>query len=444
MFIQNFIISTQALTKPIFDFVETAFFAKLEKAFVLIFLILYSQAITILVLTGAASEGDGNIHWNLSILTVFWFLNYLLTLILFILKWRVVRDKLISVICHNYFLWVFLMYALLSVNWSEKPDETLKGAIALIGTVMFGVYIVCRYSFKEQINIIVSFFSIILVMSILFIFIPGYGIQGAKHAGAIRGVFNHKNIFGQIITLSTATFLLYSKTNFCPDKRLAYLGFTASFILVVASRSSSSLLYTVLLIALIHAVQVLRFRGQLFIWCLGTFAGSYFFIATWRQTVVNYVLNLLGKDPTLTGRTDIWDVILSKIQEKIWFGYGLDAFWHGIYGESFYIINAVRWELPSAHNGFLDLTLHLGVVGLGLLMLTVWITFVKVLAILKTNFSWPHVWPFMFISYTFMINMSESFLGVQNNIQTVFLAIACTSTSVEFSKMFGATPQLKD
>jgi exopolysaccharide production protein ExoQ len=435
----------QDVTRPAFNFAKTDLFAKLEKWLILAYLILFSRGIVTLVLTGGASEGDGGGgNHDYSFLTLLWLLNYLITTCLFILKWNVIKDRLLAIISNNYLYWVFLMFIGLSVIWSEKPDETVKAAIGMGGTVMFGSYIVCRYTLKEQFNLLITFFSIVLVASVLFMLIPGYGIDFGKHAGAFRGIYSHKNIFGPVMTMSTFTFLIYSKTRFCVNKKLAYLGFAASFMMVVGSRSSSSLVYTLLLVFLVHAIQVLRFRGQLFAWSLMALASLYFFIVTWQQTITNTVLGWLGKDPTLTGRTDIWDVMLEKIQERLWFGYGFDGFWHGIYGESFYVRNAVRWDLPNAHNGYLDLAIEIGIVGLALLMLAMWVYFVKGLAILKNDFSWPHVWPIAFIFYTLMINMSESSLANQNSFQTIMMTIAFTSVSLEFNQLFRPTAALPD
>ena len=434
----------QDVTKPVFDFAKTDLFAKLEKAFILIYLLLFSRGIVTLVLTGGSSEGDGGGDFDFGILTLLWMLNYLITAGLFIVKWDAIKDRLLEVISNNYFYWVFLMFIGLSTIWSEKPDETVKAAIGMGGTVMFGSYIVCRYTLKEQFNLLITFFSIVLGASVLFMFIPGYGVDFAKHAGAIRGIYSHKNIFGPVVTLSTFTFLIYAKTRFCVNKKLAYLGFATSFAMVVGSRSSSSLLYTLLLVFLVHAIEVLRLRGQLFTWSLMALASLYFFVVTWQETITTAVLGLLGKDPTLTGRTDIWDVILEKIQERLWFGYGFDGFWHGIYGESFYVRNAVRWNLPNAHNGYLDLALEIGIVGVALLMLVMWISFVKDLAILKNRFSWEHAWPMAFIFYTLMINMSESSLANQNSFQTIMMTIAFTSVSLEFNKLFTPADALSD
>jgi O-antigen ligase len=428
----------QDVTKPAFDIAKTELFAKIEKAFILVYFLLYSSAILTLIMTRGASESDGStVDYEYGgIKVLLWMLNYLITAGLFVLKWDVVKERLFSVISNNYFYWIYLMFIMLSTVWSEKPDETLKASIGMFGTVMFGVYIVCRYKLKEQINLLITFFSIVLSLSALFVLIPKYGLEHGKHAGALRGIYSHKNIFGPIVTLSCATFLIYVKANLCSNKRLAYLGFATSFAMVVAARSSSSLMYTVLLIFLIHAIEVLRLRGKLFVWSLVSLAGLYFFVTTWRQTVVNFVLNLLGKDPTLTGRTDIWGAVVQKIQERPWLGYGFDGFWHGNFGESFYVRNAMMWDLPNSHNGFLDLTLGIGLIGVAILALVLWTTFVQGLAILRTHFSWPHAWAFVYVFYLLMVNMSESSLSNQNDLQTIFMTIAITSMSLEFNSRF--------
>jgi len=433
-----FIALVQDYTKPVFDFAKTELFAKLEKSFIILYLLLYSSAILTLVLTRGASESDGstNDFEYGGIKVLLWLINYLVTAGLFVLNWDVVKDRLLVIVSSNYFYWVFLMFIMLSTIWSEKPDETLKASIGLIGTIMFGVYIVCRYELKEQINLLVLFFSIVVALSALFVLIPRYGLEHGKHAGALRGIYSHKNIFGPIITLSCTTFLVYLKTSFCSNKTLAYLGFLTSFAMVVASRSSSSLVYVILLIFLVYAIEVVRLRGKLFAWSLMSFAGLYFLITTWRETIFNYVLNLLGKDPTLTGRVDIWDIVVQKIQERLWLGYGFDGFWHGEHGESLYVIQAARWNLPNSHNGYLDLTLGIGIIGVALLMLVIWISFVKGLAILRTNFSWPHTWALIYFFYLLMINASESSLAAQNSFQTIMMTIAIASVSIEFNNLF--------
>jgi len=76
------------------------------------------------------------------------------------------------------------------------------------------------------------------------------------------------------------------------------------------------------------------------------------------------ITRLLGKDSTLTGRTQLWSLVWKLIRSHPWFGYGYGGFWLGLQGPSAPVWRAVGWQPPNAHNGFLDLLLDLGIIGL--------------------------------------------------------------------------------
>jgi O-antigen ligase len=76
------------------------------------------------------------------------------------------------------------------------------------------------------------------------------------------------------------------------------------------------------------------------------------------------VLQTLGRDPTLTGRTQVWDVALQYSGDPL-LGTGFESFW---LGERLRRIWSIYWWHPNeAHNGYLEVFLNLGVVGLVLL-----------------------------------------------------------------------------
>jgi len=49
----------QDVAKPVFDVAKTELFEKFEKAFIILYLILYSKGVITLLLTGGSTEGDG-------------------------------------------------------------------------------------------------------------------------------------------------------------------------------------------------------------------------------------------------------------------------------------------------------------------------------------------------------------------------------------------------
>lgn len=74
------------------------------------------------------------------------------------------------------------------------------------------------------------------------------------------------------------------------------------------------------------------------------------------------MVTALGKDPSLTGRTEIWSLVLG-LHTNPWIGAGFESFWLGPRLEK---IHAALTNLPinEAHNGYLEVYLNLGWIGI--------------------------------------------------------------------------------
>ena len=77
------------------------------------------------------------------------------------------------------------------------------------------------------------------------------------------------------------------------------------------------------------------------------------------------VTALIGKDPTMSRRTELWKMSLADIQENPLLGYGYGAFWDTTSRPARLIREEVWKEAPHSHNGYIELALGLGLVGLG-------------------------------------------------------------------------------
>jgi exopolysaccharide production protein ExoQ len=81
------------------------------------------------------------------------------------------------------------------------------------------------------------------------------------------------------------------------------------------------------------------------------------------------VATILYGDPTLTGRTFIWDFAFSEIARRPLFGWGYQSFWL-VGTDAPSVFEAPGWigSMPNAHNGYYDTMLELGYIGCGLLI----------------------------------------------------------------------------
>ena len=75
------------------------------------------------------------------------------------------------------------------------------------------------------------------------------------------------------------------------------------------------------------------------------------------------LIGALGRDSTLTGRTDIWSLVLNHVVNPL-LGSGYESFW---LGDRLAKISASYHGINQAHNGYLEVFLNLGWMGLSFL-----------------------------------------------------------------------------
>lgn len=79
-----------------------------------------------------------------------------------------------------------------------------------------------------------------------------------------------------------------------------------------------------------------------------------------------YAVDVLGKDLTLTGRTSIWEYGLIKAKDHFWLGTGYRTFWVDSNTYDFFVYNPYwgAFVMNNGHNGFIDVYLETGIIGL--------------------------------------------------------------------------------
>jgi exopolysaccharide production protein ExoQ len=363
-------------------------------------------------------EGDRGIFRLLFTFT------YIVSFFLITLRWK----KVIYVFQRDQFIWLLLGVCAISSFWSLDSDTTIRRVFGLAGTMLFGLYFASRYTLKQQLKLCAYMFAISAFMCFLFLILMPYSVTSD---GSWRGIYPQKNLLGKRFVLGGAIFLFLAMTN-RQNRWFLWLGYVTSGVLVLFSRSTTSLLNLIIItLAFFVYYRLLRLDYKIMIPVL-TFMSTlgvilyYLFI-----TQADAILGSAGKDTTLTGRTEIWPAVLEMISKKPWLGYGYGAFWLENNSESAIIVQAVEWSTPNAHNGFLDLWLAVGFLGFFVFLVGFLINFLKSIYSIRSNQTpLNNVWLLISLTFVILSNLTETTILEQNSIEWVLYVSAILSRQV--------------
>ncbi|HEX8692865.1 MAG TPA: O-antigen ligase family protein [Longimicrobium sp.] len=334
--------------------------------------------------------------------------------------------------------------ALASAAWSEFPDITLRRAVAVAGTTFCGFWLAGRFRGREFLPILGWALGIAAVLSVAFaVLLPGLGIHHDELDGAWRGVFQHKNGMGRVMALGTLTFLLLAQRPGASGRRRAYLALAAlSVALVLLSRSASSLVALGVLLALVPLYRTLASRSAWLVPAAIAVALPVTALVLFVASDPQAALGLLGKDASLTGRTELWGSAAASLQDRLLGGYGYDAFWQ-LNAHALTIYAAVGWEPWHAHNGFLDLGLELGVVGIVLFAAAFFGAVRRATGAVLAGAREEGLWMLSFLSFMLLGNLTESSILAQNLHWLLFVATAAMAVGVPAPAAAPAGPRTR-
>lgn len=324
-------------------------------------------------------------------------------------------------------LLLLLVLAVLSVSWSEDPATTFKRALALLGTAVASMYLASEYSTKDLIKLLAWSLGIAALASLgVALLAPGYGVMNDISPGAWQGIYTHKNILGRVMALGAISFVFLARTS--PQHRLiGWSGFLLLLLVVIQSRSVTALVALLAALSLIPVLMALRRRPTL----IPSLMVALFALATvtvWLTDGAHDVVNAFGRDPTFTGRVDLWHSASAVIGKRPWLGHGYGTAWVGGGDDATTdIAQFSEWNAPNAHNGFLNLTLDLGFVGLILFLIASGLALHRAIRRLRVDPSMEALWPPIVLTFLLLINLMESLLLKYNSIDWLLYAATLLS-----------------
>jgi exopolysaccharide production protein ExoQ len=251
------------------------------------------------------------------------------------------------------------IFLLSSVVWSADPQGTIRQGIIYLSVVTGAIGIASTLDVDEYMKL-VAIVCGLAALSSLFLAVVSPD-QVFTTVGDYRGIFSQKNTLGQAMVvgaLASLHGLRVSRQQKWRNRLIFGLVMIACFL----SKSATSL-STIVVLGSVHTVTAM-IRKRDITRLLGIAVG---FMAVVILVVLSifpdWLLGAMGKDPTLTGRTEVWSYVISDIYQRPLLGWGYNAFWSFANPAALEISNAVHWTVPQAHNGLLEILLNVGVVG---------------------------------------------------------------------------------
>ena len=145
----------------------------------------------------------------------------------------------------------------------------------------------------------------------------------------------------------------------------------------------------------------------------------------------------MGKDPSMTGRTEIYTEVLRSIMKRPVLGYGFGAFWYAGNFEVRRIALAIRWpNIGYAENGLLELALETGFLGAGLVVGMIVKAAVQGKRLLRSPQYSPRVGWFLTILFLVAVtNIDAGWFMTSETLDWVLLLISCIGLNREASPM---------
>ncbi|NNE75257.1 MAG: O-antigen ligase family protein, partial [Acidimicrobiales bacterium] len=321
-------------------------------------------------------------------------------------NWRVME----KVVGREPLLAALIVFIVASTLWSARFGVTFRRSSALALTTLFGYYLATRYDVRKVMRMVAFVLATGLIIQIAFsLGVPQYGQAVDTRAGtgaSWTGTFLQKNQLGRIAAFATIVFALTARE----DRRRRTIWYSCagmSIVVLLGSNSKTALVAAGLVTAMAIVFQAFRARRTLYgavaITMVGGAAAGMAITATNLASIASY----LGRDITLSGRTDLWEDLWTVAAERPILGAGWNAFWTGYFSPSHEIWVQNDWLPPHAHNGFFDYYLEIGLLGLTLFALLYARSAIRAARLIQVTPGVMGLWPLTMLSFALISMVTE-------------------------------------
>lgn len=328
----------------------------------------------------------------------------------------------------------YFIFCLISVLWADYPFISFKRWIKDFGNLIMVLIVITEENYVNSLKAIFArcIYVLIPFSVILIKYFPEIGRYYNKWTWeySFSGITIEKNSLGANAVFS-GLFLLWMLVDIFRKKisgikidgLFVYLAlFFMNLWLLKMSQSSTS--FVCLLVGSFIIIILYRSGANNYIKNLGKFTLVLFFISFIIYMLPGFLetfVESLGRNMTLTGRTDLWANLMKEPINPV-LGAGYQSFWLGERLERF-------WEMypyhpNQAHNGFLEIYLNEGFIGLILFFLVI----ITIIRKLKNDFLFGDkdaaVIRFSFFIIAILSNWTEATFNRQSIIWIIMIVSA--------------------
>ena len=334
----------------------------------------------------------------------------------------------------NWILFLIPLWALMSATWSDIHVTAARSSVQLILTTAFAVVIAS----KVRLEILLRAMGFAMIIAMLMSFVSSrVALNGMTGEVSLIGIFDSKNFLATNTAMSifVALSLLLNKKSDKASRILGGILIIISFLVLIKAKSFGAMLFVIMSISLSVA---LTFYQNINLHMSTRRGINRALIATFILVMTFIIFSLvhgtfdefmysIGKDPTLTGRTEIWEMGFHIIADNPLLGVG--------YQSLFYIGNAPAeeiWNLAhkasgvgfNFHNMYVDTTVELGVIGLLMYVFLISAFFRRLFTLTDISLGGPYFFAFSIFIFLFLQTFLEAGWLNQFTVTHFFICMA--------------------
>jgi exopolysaccharide production protein ExoQ len=337
--------------------------------------------------------------------------------------------RLSEIVLNNRWVIAFFLYCFISIAWSDFPFRSFKQWIKILGHPIMALIVLTEPDPIEALKRLMKRCAYVVVpVSILWIkYYPRLGQSYSPWGAQMNtGIAIHKNLLGAdglVLGFFFFWHLLQTWQTERNIQRRNELRLIAGFLIGIwwlfskahSATSTVCLFVAILMVVFVGIRSIKNFIGTYMLAALIILAALEL-----TSGVSGDLSETLGRGSGLSGRTQLWSALLGLHTNPI-LGTGFESFW---LGERLEQLEGIFFFIPNeAHNGYLEIYLTLGIIGLSILIGLFIATFWRIRAGLFRNFEWAR-YRLGFLAAVVLFNWTEAAFRSYNPVWFVFYLIA--------------------